>query len=831
MKKKQVLKWIGLALCLCAVVIGIVWGIKAISHKGDTPADEETTGAAVAQNTTEAKPEPTAPSSAEATEAPTKESEKSTEVVTEAPTTEPEESTEEATEEPTEAPTEAPTELAEENWEEWLGQVSKDVKVGAVKPKLLSAKTRKDEKNYKPSIPAYKVDNALSNVTNLNQFYFSQDLKDLLAEYNFAVIPTNFGEFFDIYEVNRYYETPSLVTTDSLMHTFHLFYKKLQRDTEKQYLYDDLTKLTERMLKLSLQQYVTLQESEWEEAAGRNVVYFGVAAELLGIENAVPGDLRGMISEEVKKVMEASGLQKSLVTPEQWMGEDYSQYKPRSYYAEDKDPRLQEYFRVLMWYGRINFSQKYEQENRSALLMNIALADPECYREWYMINEVTSFLVGSSDDLLYNEYIPIITGIYGNDFTLDALIGNDTAWEQFLNAISLLRDPKINSMEVWPDDPDEWRSEVKGFRFLGQRYVLDAEIFQNLIYSDIKDADDGSRRYLPDALDIPAAFGSDVALDILIQKGNDKYPNYLEKMAQMRETVSSSDMYWTSSVTGGWLYTLMPLLEEKGAGYPSFMTNRAWAQRSLEGFLGSWTELKHDTILYAKQAYGISESGGDAFVHRYDDRGYVEPEPNLYERLATLAEATRDGLKDLGYLSEEEEEALNILIELSRDLKNISVKELQGQGLTDEEYELIRCYGSSLEHFWDLTTDEVPIVDYYYDAVTHEWVEEEGWSEINGDNAETAVVADVATGTDPVSDEATCLEEATSVSIMYVIFPIDGELRIARGAVYSQYQFEKPAAERMSDEEWRQELNDIRITKDNDMIPKWTHDYKIFDNE
>ncbi len=821
MKKKQVLKWIGLALCLCAVVIGIVWGIKAISHKGDTPADEETTGAAVAQNTTEAKPEGT-------TEVPATEPEKSTEEVTEAPTTEPEESTEEATEEPTEAPTEAPTELAEENWEEWLGQVSKDVKVGAVKPKLLSTKYKNDAKDYTPSVPGYKVDNELSTVTNLDQFGFSQEMKDILAAYNFAVVPADFWEFYEVYETNRYYEDPSFVTTDSLMHTFHLFYLNLQKNTERQYLYDCMTKLTERMLKLSLQQYVSLKGSEWEEAAGRNVVYFGVAAEILGIENAVPVELRVMISKEVKKVMEATENAANLVTPEQRMGEDYTQYEPRSYYAEDSENKLQKYFRVMMWYGRINFSQKYEQENRSALLMNIALADPECYQEWYTINEVTSFLVGSSDDLLYNEYIPIITAIYGSDFSLDALIGNDAAWEQFLNAISLLRDPKINSMMAWPDDPEEWRAEVKGFRFMGQRYVLDAEIFQNLIYSDIKDADDGSRRYLPDALDIPAAFGSDVALDILIQKGNDKYPNYLEKMAQMRETVSSSDMYWTSSVTGGWLYTLMPLLEEKGAGYPSFMTNRAWTQRSLEGFLGSWTELKHDTILYAKQAYEVSESGGEGYIYRHDDRGYVEPEPELYERLATLAAATRDGLKDLGYLPAGKEEALNRLIELSLRLKGISVKELQGQGLTDEEYDLIRSYGGSLEHFWDDTAEEVPTdAKVEWDPIKMEWVET-GEYYYSVPNPEGAIVADVATGTNPTTDENVCLEEGTSISVVYVIFPIDGELHIARGAVYTQYQFEQPAVDRLSDQEWRQDLYNKVNDRSAGWIPEWTYDYKIF---
>ena len=57
-------------------------------------------------------------------------------------------------------------------------------------------------------------------------------------------------------------------------------------------------------------------------------------------------------------VMEASGMQECLVMPENQIGEDYTQYIPRSYYAGNA--KLERYFRTMMWYGRINFAQKYE---------------------------------------------------------------------------------------------------------------------------------------------------------------------------------------------------------------------------------------------------------------------------------------------------------------------------------------------------------------------------------------------------------------------------------------------------------------------------------------
>ena len=153
---------------------------------------------------------------------------------------------------------------------------------------------------------------------------------------------------------------------------------------------------------------------------------------------------------------------------------------------------------------------------------------------------------------------------------------------------------------------------------------------------------------------------------------------------------------WTQNLYWSWLYTLMPLLQEKPEGYPSFMRNSAWAGKELNTYLGSWTELKHDTILYAKPVYAEAGGGGEMI----DDRGYVEPNPELYGRLASLVKMTRDGLQARELLNERDLESLNRMEQLILDLKTISEKELTNTPLTDEEYDLIRSYGGQLEHFW-----------------------------------------------------------------------------------------------------------------------------------
>ncbi len=52
----------------------------------------------------------------------------------------------------------------------------------------------------------------------------------------------------------------------------------------------------------------------------------------------------------------------------------------------------------------------------------------------------------------------------------------------------------------------------------------------------------------------------------------------------------------------------------KGGAYPPFMQTQAWTRKDLQTSLGSWTELKHDTILYAKQV--MAEMGGGLPVNR-----------------------------------------------------------------------------------------------------------------------------------------------------------------------------------------------------------------------
>lgn len=670
--------------------------------------------------------------------------------------------------------------------------------------KMITVDYDSDAIKYNPSVAAYKPKADLSDVYDIERVYLGDEAREKLARNNFVVAYGSEAEFFDLYEFNRYAQYASFVTMDSMMHTYHLYFAMLQENTERNYLYGNIERLSKRMYDNCLAQYEELKGSEWEEASRLNTAYFAIACTLLETDIDIPEEVKETVDEEIKKINASETVAVSEITGAM---EDYTQYKPRGYY--DGDELLERYFKAMMLFGHLNFAQKDETNNRCALLMTLAM-DEEAYKEWDAVYEVTSFFVGASDDNGYYEYLPLIDEAYGQGISASDLIGDKKGWDRFDELTASLEAPAINS-EIFADDEGKTdkNEESKGYRFMGQRFTLDAAILDKLIYSNVKQADDGSKRMLPDALDVPAAMGSDMALSVIADEGLDRYPNYYDQMDKAKAVVKKADEdgYRSRSLYGGWLYTLNPILIKKGEGYPSFMTNDEWQKKSLESYLGSYTELKHDTVLYAKQVMA-EMGGGDDTV--YDDRGYVEPEPELYDRLYTLTKNTSEGLDKLGVISNEDKEGLRLLGELAKSLRDISIKELNNESLSDDEYELIRGYGGSLEHFWKDTLKNKTDKEY-----------------IDSREFPMALVTDIAT--DP---NGSCLQLGIGgASTIYVIFPIDGQLHIGRGGVFNFYQFEQPISDRMTDKEWRIKLG--MSMDDNDEYhfeeveqPAWTQSYR-----
>lgn len=231
----------------------------------------------------------------------------------------------------------------------------------------------------------------------------------------------------------------------------------------------------------------------------------------------------------------------------------------------------------------------------------------------------------------------------------------------------------------------------------------------------------------------------------------------------------------------GWLWTLKSLLLPFGKGYPSFMTNEAWADKSLSTALGSWSELRHDTILYGKQSG--AEMGGDMPPVV---KAYVEPNVELYERLLWLTRYSRENLFQRDILPADLDGRMESFERLLDFLINCSVKELKNEELTEEEYVRLLSYGATLEY---LTSS----------------LAEPGmrWFEITSETDKNmAVIADVHT----VFPDNYLEEAVGSAAQIFVVVPIGGKLYLTRGAIFDYYEF--VSNKRLTDEEWQKMIKE-----------------------
>jgi hypothetical protein len=629
------------------------------------------------------------------------------------------------------------------------------------------------------------------SLVNNHGLTFSPDQEALLSRNGFVVVPADHFEFYEAYPM--WPDWPVYVTTDSVLHIYHLLFDKILRDLEAAQFEPDARALTRACLLSAQSQYRQAQGGSLEESARRALAYFAVADALIDPNSVTPSEVSDIVAAELALINAHAGLEQSpLFDGIQSYQEDYSQYVPRGHYTLSEP--LERYFRTMMWYGRINYPLKSLESTQIALLVVRAIRQAHVADEWALtlwsrIYEPTVFFVGRSDDLGLHEYGPLMDQIFGVDVPLEALADQDTL-THFVSAARSLPLPQINS--TWFPDWKDPAEDTQGFRFMGQRFVLDAYVFQELMSPKV--GGPNNLRDLPIALDFFAALGSSEAMNLLSELGAPAFDNYNEQMSKLQNEIAALPANaWTQNLYWSWLHALRAVVEPRDGRYPAFMRTTAWARKQLHTALASWTELKHDTILYAKQATG----GGGGWAPEEYPFGYVEPDPLTYARLLALTRQTHDGLASRGLLTGSAEVGLGSLDRFLSFLQRVAEDELAGRPLDQDDYEILYNYSETLLSLTLLASAQA-----------------DEQSNMLEERLQAAVVADVATGFERVLEEG-----VGRVFEIYVVVPdANGELHLAQGGVFSYYEFPWPAGNRLTDEAWREMLEAGQVPPP----PSWT---------
>ena len=735
--------------------------------------------------------------------------------------------------------------------------------------------------DVKPSIPAYTLPLQPGKVANwadaVKKLGLNKDALAKLKANGFVVVPlpglrdknnkpVPKDDITKPYEGLKIAGVPIFVTTDTLLHLYHVQFDETLKDIEEREFYGDISLLADFLVGELGQAYQAGGLKPIEKTALKKAwTYAAIGRKCLDPEWDPPAAIADDVATVIAKMEAHKGFwpdprAASRAWPLFRYAEDFSQYVPRGHYTRSEI--LKRYFKGMMWFGRMAFILKggksfgpddqpflvSKEEGQAQtlaashivkLLAGGKVKDGRAARAiWQRVYTVTAFYVGLADDLGLAEYESSLRKVTGAAMNL-RLLADEANWRKVQVELAKFNPPAIyggtGAQGTYgganPDKLIEALDKSAGFRLMGQRYIPDSYMMGKLVTPTVGPpnngrtdmftcvvTDDGPYRCFPRGLDVMAVMGSKRAEHWLKKLGDDAYGTgrdptkdknlrYDVVLASLKkEFADLSPSDWNRNAYWSWLYALKPLLEEYGKGYPTFMTTDAWHDKSMTTALASWSQLRHDTILYAKQSYTMkmNRSARPMGPRLKPVEGYVEPTAEFYARLLATTRMTLAGLKDMNVLEPVAVDRLKALDTLIARLLEIAKKQLAHKELTAQDYAFIRNFGEALE--------KIRVKDPKLQKEMAEAREKKDWKlyrEISqkitaNKSMKTTIIADVHTD----SNSKKCLEEGTGYVEMTVVCYLqpDGRLVLGAGPTLSYHEFKHPMSDRLTDEKWREIL-------------------------
>jgi hypothetical protein len=651
----------------------------------------------------------------------------------------------------------------------------------------------------------------------LDGYYnFTEYEKSLIEDHGFMISERlkriSFGEsLLQIF----HHDFPVFVSTDAILHAFHISYDRILTDMEVGLLEDRLIQLL-WSLRNSIGQLHTIYGSNPDMIIMLKDVDIYVTVPLLLLEeSATPyyPENSVMIDSILNWIDDEQGGISSTIFSSTCRVMDWSQFKPRGHYVYDpqKPYNLEGYFRAMMWLGRIELyliapasfpyqcpNQTFEDIQRQAIdaflineLFDLANA-AQIYEE---IENILKFFVGESDNVTLNhlDYLKQAISLNYPTELLDSLKMvefQDTLMNQAF-AYQLILSQILFSN---PMKPDTIRP-ASAFMLFGQRFVIDSYVTGTVVYDRIKYMGEKICRLFPSTLDVLFSLGNSASAQLLIDELNEFH--YSTNLAALRYLIDHYDPdFWGSSIYNYWLNSIRKLNPpEDRSELPEFMQTAAFWQQKMNTQLASWTELRHDNLLYAKQSY----TGGSVCSYPYS---FVEPFPEFY---ATLNEYSTEAYNYFTSLNFPNPLIKNKIIYyfgrckgITDTLQTICEKELDGIPFTNAEsaflggmiYETGQS-GVSLDGWYP---------NLFYDDVFRGEFGYEGLMESDH------IVADIhTTPTDCIGNYIGAISHVGTGSVNLGVFVTEnhlGESTAFVGPVMSYYEYRTTNFLRLTDEEW-----------------------------
>ncbi len=626
-------------------------------------------------------------------------------------------------------------------------------------------------------------------------------------------------------------DLPIVITSDSMLHTWHLIFNEILKKYEEQLLVPVLNEWACSVFDSIDESYFTTDDPIIMDV----LIYFTVGAQLIDPEIVVPSSIASTTNQIIQAIYDELTIFDAVEQFQTYQVmrfiDDFTMYRPRGHYTQSE--QLQDYFRLVKWFSRIPFffddylGDIYLQRTPLEMIREVVYLVNFLQRSQIIIPEIgldasaldvfegiqkfLNTMAGLTYTIPIENIIQVIESIENTDtWSPDDVDEDDliSLQDQILNdnSIPIPKDLHIINL-LTPFFPEY---DPKTFLMLGERLNLDTYAGNHLVNPYVYNPPPNGKR-MPNGLEIAyTIMQSERARTHLNDSQYQPFchndPQYQEQLTAIREEIDLWPVDEKQCLTWQWMETLRELtIPEPESNVtspviPDFMKTDTWQDEKLTSVLGSWAELKHDTILYQKQ--GLTWGACST------PEGFVEPYPTLYRKLNQLGQVFETAIDHLQMFDLDQIENLNYsdvftdFTNITQILEGIAYHELQGEALSSFEKEFLKTT-YRFNRGWSGTVIAGWLGDLLsklYNDYSSSYPEEE---------PKSALIADVHTDL----SKGTVLEVGTGM-FEHLIVRVpgwNGSDILAVGPVFSYYEFIIPMENRMTDGDWRGIL-DLRYT-------------------
>jgi hypothetical protein len=239
-------------------------------------------------------------------------------------------------------------------------------------------------------------------------------------------------------------------------------------------------------------------------------------------------------------------------------------------------------------------------------------------------------------------------------------------------------------------------------------------LYRTIYHADLPANEQITGRLQPSSLDVAAALGSGFARGLLADEVR-KYPKLDAALKNLAARSGSARSEASGNLYQRWIDALAEQWADSTPSPNGALDKDLWNVKRLQTGLASWATLRHATVLVNERVSAECGEGGFEFIVLRPPRGYVEPDPKTFGRIAGLFDAAiklvnAPGAALAGNMPQGEDAQsreslrqglLRRLTETAakaRLFQSIAMKETRGQALTSKEYEEILYFGRVAEH-------------------------------------------------------------------------------------------------------------------------------------